>query len=713
MRLARIVGACAGAVAASVAFAPATSPASDVVSTVAPASAAAPTRERSLVATAAQVAFAGPVHGWLTVELSPPSGVGSDLTEIFATRDGGSTWQLQWTGAGVPEELAATSAEHASVLLRTGTCSPGSAVRTCQARALATALLGTSTGGQSWATVWASPYQLSNVAWSSPSTGLASLVTTTCLDQLPADGSPLPNCPGQVVATADGGRHWAPVLHLPGPVVGIGHTGAGAWLVAQLARRRVSGAQAVEQTYLQLWGVQDRRWSPVGHMGGGSVAFSGPETRVSLLAPARGWWWMTYDDPDSCAMHGCATVGSWYSRDSGRTWAPAPLPPLGASQCGPDPDMPLAEAPTGVVYVSEGVNLAACSSPGGELERWDGRGWQRTHIWPLATATELSWPGAATGFAIVDGGLAKTGDGGRAWQQVWPALSPTGRVAPLGALRAWAAGDLTDPGAVLATSDGGRRWSMVADLAGLVTAIDFPDASDGFVVDLDPASNTWHLLSSSDGGHLWAERPGLPERAGFGGQDFGVSSIWMEPGGSGLALTTTGASLYGTFGEGPAVVWETSDGGRTWQRNGQVPVGAGEVDCAGFVYRSGGWYGVLEAAGTGYGSAAVALVTRDGGARWERAGGFPIMNEVEVISPQLVVGWAQRGTGRPVMYLSHDSGARWVATALPEGASHPGVGIGAAASLTFSGAEDGWWQSGGEVWTTEDAGRRWVKGSPG
>ena len=385
----------------------------------------------------------------------------------------------------------------------------------------------------------------------------------------------------------------------------------------------------------------------------------------------------------------------------GRTWAVTPAI-YGQAGCGPSSNLPLAVSPGGTAYLATGANLAACAPPAGTLARWDGERWQKVHTWSFAAVTALSWPSAATGYVLAGGALARSVDDGRTWSQAWPSVAPLGPLAPLSAEVAIGAGDTIDPGVVLRTIDRGATWRPIADLRGYVTAIDFPTARDGFVVLLDPVRGTWDLVASDNGGHDWSVRAALPGRGRGPGAPQGVSGLWMVSPSKGLALTTSGASEFDLDGVAPARLWSTSDGGRTWDRMGAVPTSPyWDLGAAGFAYSSQGhWWGVVE------GGSVSPQETTDAAGTWRYDRDFPTLDEVQVIDPQVIVGWQESDNGTAhTMLISDDGGAQWRRTALPRAATVPALG--AMASLAFVDADDGWWSAGGYVWTTSDGGAQW------
>ena len=116
--------------------------------------------------------------------------------------------------------------------------------------------------------------------------------------------------------------------------------------------------------------------------------------------------------------------------------------------------------------------------------------------------------------------------------------------------------------------------------------------------------------------------------------------------------------------------------------------------------RSGEWWGLVEGGQGG------PETTPDGGREWDSRRSFPALDEVQVLSPRLIVGWQTAQAGfRHTMVMSDDGGGRWLRRPLPE-VVYTSV-FGAIYDLAFVNARDGWWSAGGQVWTTSDGGLRW------
>ncbi len=417
-------------------------------------------------ASADQLAFSGPETGWLAIALAP-NGKLPQRTAVLSTQDGGATWSQRWEGMGSPGQLVAVGPGHAFLTVDSDKCTISFGY--CQARLLSL----TSERGGAAHLVGQRAYAVTSMAWARPRTGVESVATVGCQDLWTSPSPNLSSCRSFLQLTTDGGAVFRPVLHTRA-------------LVLAVAGERPSRWWAVTDTWLHEGGAKDhvpqsrlgvlasnggRRWQPVGVLPLAPYSPTiGPRTNASLVAHGSALL-LSYADLDSCAMHGCGTVAAWESTDGGPHWAQLPYSRIGPPGCGPTLEDPAAFSPTGVLYRAAGVPLAACSPPGSWLSSWGGKRWARVASWLGGGLSSVSWPAQATGYVVVNGAVARTSDTGRSWVQVWPALAPTGPLAPLSATVALGAGDAVDPGVVMRSGDGGRHWSAVGHLPGDVTSM--------------------------------------------------------------------------------------------------------------------------------------------------------------------------------------------------------------------------------------------------
>jgi photosystem II stability/assembly factor-like uncharacterized protein len=367
--------------------------------------------------------------------------------------------------------------------------------------------------------------------------------------------------------------------------------------------------------------------------------------------------------------------------------------------CGQD-NLSLAPGANGEPHLA--LNFGAgCTQSVAQVYAWAQGRWQLAKAWEGGGVSDMAWPSGGVGYLVFNGALAGTDNGGRGSSQLWPLLAPTGPLAPLNVHHLLAAGALTDPGAVLDSADGGATWSALAALPGDVLDIDFPNATKGYVALCDPQSDVVKLEVSVDGGHTWSSRSILPD---YRGGD--VSGLWMTSGGDGLLVTTWGDPGCARSGVGPATVWATDDGGRSWAKAARVPVPVA-LSTASFVSsRSGSTSASDDWTGWSEGGQDHPELTFNGGRTWEEEPTFPLLGTVQLVSPKVMLGWGTNSHGTPVFWYSANGGGRWAQRALPV-ATYLSAGP---ATLAFANIRDGWATSAAthEIWATTDAGLHWL-----
>ena len=443
------------------------------------------------------LAFPDAADGWLLGEPGADvAGTGSASAEIWHTATGGATWQEQWHGPGSPRSVSATDAGHAWALI---TCPPGGGHVSCQPELLATA-----DSGQHWQAAAVMPREVDQVQFVTDRFGIATV--DGCLSDVNAS-----RCQGQVLVSHDGGATWTAVLATHGPVFAAADAAGPVW--AAETKPGSSGQPGLLGSGVTFLTSTDggRSWQQLGR------AVSVPVTAqidIRLAVGPAGLAWASLFDGGSCAMHGCGVAELLHSTDGGRTWSAAPLT-SGASGCGWG-SLTYSAAPDGTVLAASGVPGGACAPPFGFLFRYGPSGWQRLPSWPLTGAIALSVVSQDVAYAITQGAVVRTGDGGRYWTQLLPAPAPAGQVAAVSATTALGDQDTVgaaEAGAVLRTEDGGRSWQQVADLPGIVTWLDFPSAAGGIAVTYQAGPEpVWGLWTSRDLGSRWSLAGRLPGR---------------------------------------------------------------------------------------------------------------------------------------------------------------------------------------------------------
>jgi len=633
------------------------------------------------------LAFPTASAGWVL----GTTAAGPARARIWHTGTAGSSWQLQWQGAGSPLGISATDPGHAWALIA------------CPARqACGRELLATADGGKHWRVAATLPKAVNQVRFYSPSLGIAT--SDSCL----ADPA-LTRCPGRLLITRDAGKRWTSVLSGPGPVFGAANVTGRLW--AAQTYPAPPGTSQQEPGIRFLTSTDGgRHWSVLGSVG--DLGVLSPAIRVTLAVTTAGLAWAAVFDPLSCAMHGCGVADLLSTGDGGLSWNSADLAGGPPDECGFD-SIELSVAPGGGAWAATGRNGGACSPPLGLLYRYPGsaESWQPLPSWQLTQVSALAAVTERQAYAIsIEDTVSVTFDGGARWIQLLPALAPSGQVDAVTTTTALAAQDPSDAGAILRSDDGGRTWRRVAELPGVVTQLHFWSPSDGVAATYQPgAASPWELFESSDGGANWTPIGPLP------GGGMAIDGPWMSASGHGLLLTVTGGTPWepGNGGIAPVRIWTTSDYGRTWHRGALLPLGTDTVAGPGsFVYGAGPsgaatWTGWVVIA-TATGAQRVAAVTIGGPLRL-LSSSLPA-GEVQLLGGGVGVVWGLQSLGNATatvlsLYRTTDNGRSWqhvsVRLKTPANASMVLVG--------FSDADHGWLVLGDTTWRTADGGRAWTR----
>jgi photosystem II stability/assembly factor-like uncharacterized protein len=281
-----------------------------------------------------------------------------------------------------------------------------------------------------------------------------------------------------------------------------------------------------------------------------------------------------------------------------------------------------------------------------------------------------------------------------------PLPSPAVGLEALNGTTAYGAQDASDQGAVLGTTNGGRRWQVLASLPVDLESVDFVAGGVGFAVGTtwDLAANLprWRLYATDRSGRSWT----LRTRLGLRG-DQQVSGLWMADSSRGLVLITSGY-IYPQINEGgvaPAFLMQTSDGGRTWGRVGQLPMGSTDTFDGATFARAGGnrWDGWF------FTSSGIERTT-DTGQHWQPLRRMPPVSGIDLITPSFGVGWSF-GLRQSSLWSTLDGGEHWTRAALPArvGIAQPSF----PAQVSFASPPVGWLAFDGTTWRTSDGGRSW------
>ncbi|HTX29015.1 MAG TPA: hypothetical protein VME19_18585 [Streptosporangiaceae bacterium] len=627
------------------------------------------------------LAFPSAAAGWVLGKTT----AGPALAQIWHTGTGGSTWQVQWQGAGSPLTISATDPAHAWALIA---CQAPKA--TCGRELLATA-----DGGQRWRVAATLPKAVNQVQFFPGGVGLAT--SDSCLADLG-----LTHCPGQILLSRDGGAHWTKVLSGAGPQFATANATGQLWAAEVVPSNFAASGPSPSDVKFVTSTDGGHAWHLLGQLA--NLGALSPEVQLTLVADPSGLAWASVFDQLSCAMHGCSAAELLHSSTGGRTWGAVDLADTDPDECGSD-GIVFSAAPDGTALAATGRNAAACGPPYGVVYQYGPSGWQSLPPWQLAQVDALAAVSQDVAYALSDQGvLSRTDDAGQDWTQLLPAPAPAGLVDALSSTTALAAQDQADAGAVLRSDDGGRSWSELSHLPGVVTQLDFWSSEDGVAAAYQPdAPAPWQLWATSDGGSIWEPYGPLP------GGNTAIDGPWMAADGHGLLLTVTGGTPWEPgSGSAPVRMWTTSNYGLNWTRGALLPFGGDTLQGpASFAYDgSGRWSGwlVIDTA-----SFAQRVAVTDGGPLRLLPAATPA-GDVQVINPGTGFAWDlgySSHTTVVVLSLARttDNGRTWLRSSIrleipADSAAEPLLG--------FSDANHGWLVLGNATWRTADGGRTWT-----
>jgi len=180
-----------------------------------------------------------------------------------------------------------------------------------------------------------------------------------------------------------------------------------------------------------------------------------------------------------------------------------------------------------------------------------------------------------------------------------------------------------------------------------LAAIDFVNPSMGWIV-AELSNRDFAVLLTNDGGTNWTR-----QLSGAGG-DIGEYARFFD--------TRNGVLvLLGTH----AVMFQTTDGGKTWNR-GDLQASGGQVVSADFIDAWHGWL-LVELSNLGGRVTEVLYRTVDGGATWIDVGD-PVSGRdtaVRAVFRDPLHGWLYSLSSRPFAYSTLDGGATWRRLSLP------------------------------------------------
>ncbi len=161
---------------------------------------------------------------------------------------------------------------------------------------------------------------------------------------------------------------------------------------------------------------------------------------------------------------------------------------------------------------------------------------------PAAVYSDLTFISANTGFAITQGMVAKTTDGGMSWSRInMPVDYPLNKIQFTDNNHGYIIGGDNSSGFLLKTTDGGEHWNYVdLDAIEAPSGLWFIDNNTGFIT----GKNLF--IKSTDGGNTWQSIKDDTFRM--------YQDVKFRNSGDGYATSSGG------------VYYSTTDGGTTWKR---------------------------------------------------------------------------------------------------------------------------------------------------
>jgi photosystem II stability/assembly factor-like uncharacterized protein len=194
-----------------------------------------------------------------------------------------------------------------------------------------------------------------------------------------------------------------------------------------------------------------------------------------------------------------------------------------------------------------------------------GRDWLRVFR-GRAHLRDVNFSNASTGWALGDGTVLATVDGGLHWRELpEPAQGTLRRVHFVSRTEGWGVAGGQDQGGegpmvpigktrLVHTLDGGRTWSALAAPAA-PQSVCFTSTTDGWM-----ASGT-KVWRSTDGGRSWSGSPVFTLRVDGGGPPFQAELQCAKPGAAWVRFSGGGAAA----GHSPYALYTTRDGGTSWK----------------------------------------------------------------------------------------------------------------------------------------------------
>jgi photosystem II stability/assembly factor-like uncharacterized protein len=270
------------------------------------------------------------------------------------------------------------------------------------------------------------------------------------------------------------------------------------------------------------------------------------------------------------------------------------------------------------------------------------------------------------GWAVGDGNILFTDNGGKNWQQqTSPVKTPLYSVYFADTQHGWAVGLY---GVILSTENGGKNWQQqISPVKTLINCVYFADTQHGWAVGFAGV-----IVSTDNGGKTWQQQTTPVETSLYS-----VNSVYFADAQHGWVVGANG------------VILSTDNGGKTWQQ--QISPVDTWLDSVYFSDAQHGW-----AVGSG-----VVLSTDNGGKIWQQQFS-PVKTQLySVYFADTQHGWAVGFAG--VIVSTDNGGKTWQQQTTPVNTS--------LYSIYFADAQHGWvvgangvilsTDNGGKIWNTQ------------
>ena len=295
---------------------------------------------------------------------------------------------------------------------------------------------------------------------------------------------------------------------------------------------------------------------------------------------------------------------------------------------------------------------------------------------------EIHWPWGGTcldgvffrdplhGWAFALSWGIKTIDGGQSWESD-PELKGGRKMVFADSSQGW----LMTPGTVIRTVDGGQTWETIYTFT--------PENKDNDIEDLVVFNRNELLISTGEGVYASSD------------SGFTWEKLTEQPLGSVAFLDNSNAWAVGSNERHDPAMYQTIDGGRTWQTDLKsiVPTKTAFFVDVDFVNDQVGWV----IGNTGRLGPQYMFKTVDGGATWFelQVPGNRGLGAIQFLDENL--GWVGGSSG--TVFHTTDGGATWLDRSIGRT-----VGF---REVVFLDPLNGWFV-GGSIWKTNDGGENWV-----